>query len=254
MTADRSGAPRARATVVQSSPDVPLDRLEGWLAELDVRLVRADRGEAVPALEEVGDALVVLGGHMSAYDDEAAPWLPALRALLADASSAGVPTLGICLGAQLLAVARGGRVQVAAPPGPEAGVVDLWWRPEAASDALVGPLVAGLPGPADRRCAPQPTLHSDAVVDLPAGAVWLASSNQYPYQAFRVGSAWGLQFHPEASAATLRDWAVWDGTVDVEDVLAQYGRRQDECVAVGTTVVASFVDLVRERTAERVSA
>ena len=53
------------------------------------------------------------------------------------ASAAGLPTLGICLGAQLLAVATGGRVQVAAPPGREAGVIDVHPRPEAAADALL---------------------------------------------------------------------------------------------------------------------
>ena len=233
-------------TVVQSSADVPLDRFAGWWSDVELTVVRADLGEAVPELREVGDGLVVLGGHMNAYDDEAAGWLPALRSLLAQASSAGVPTLGVCLGAQLLAVATGGRVQVAAPPGPEAGIVDLWWRPEAASDALVGPLVAGLPGAGDRKVSAQPTLHSDAVVDLPPGAVWLASSNQYPYQAFRVGSAWGLQFHPEASTTTLRDWAVWDGTVDVEAILAGYAAREAELVATGAVLAGAFLDVVRE--------
>lgn len=144
-------------------------------------------------------------------------------------------------------------MQVSAPPGPEAGIVDLWWRPEAASDALVGPLVAGLPGAGDRKVSAQPTLHSDAVVDLPPGAVWLASSNQYPYQAFRVGSAWGLQFHPEASATTLRDWATWDGTVDVEAVLAAYAARQDELVATGAVLAATFLDVVREAAEANVS-
>ncbi len=241
-------------TVVQSSADVPLDRFAGWWSEAVLTIVRADLGEAVPELREVGDGLVVLGGHMNAYDDEAAPWLPALRTLLAQAAAAGIPTLGVCLGAQLLAVATGGHVQVAAPPGPEAGLVDLWWRPEAASDALVGPLVAGLPGAGDRKVSAQPTLHSDAVVDLPPGAVWLASSNQYPYQAFRVGSAWGLQFHPEASATTLRDWATWDGTVDTEAILAAYAAREDELVATGAVLAGAFLDVVREAAEASVSA
>lgn len=230
-------------TVVQSSADVPLDRLAVWFAGADVRLVRADQGDAIPTRPEVGDALVVLGGHMSAYDDAAAPWLPALRALLADASESGVPTLAICLGAQLLAVARGGRVQVAAPPGTESGVVPIFWRHEATQDALAGPLVAGL---TDRRMTPQPTLHSDAVVELPRGAVWLASSNQYPYQAFRVGSAWGVQFHPEASASSLRDWAAWDGGVDTDALLAEYAAREAETTQVGRTLVESFLAHVRE--------
>ncbi|MCR6688197.1 MAG: type 1 glutamine amidotransferase [Cellulomonas sp.] len=254
LVAVASGGVTVRLTVVQSSPDVPLDRFAGWWSDAHVTVLRADLGDAVPSLEQVGDGLVVLGGHMSAYDDEAAPWLPALRTLMADAARTGVPTLGVCLGAQLLAVATGGRVQVAAPPGPEAGVVDIWWRPEAASDALVGPLVAGLPGPVDRKVTAQPTLHSDAVVDLPRGAVWLASSNQYPYQAFRVGSAWGVQFHPEASTTTLRDWAQWDGTVDTAAILADYTAREAEVTATGAVLAESFLAHVRQVARERVTA
>ncbi|WP_246117533.1 type 1 glutamine amidotransferase [Cellulomonas composti] len=240
-----------RLTVIQSSSDVPLDRLAGWWSGVETVLVRADLGEPIPAASEVADALVVLGGHMSAYDDEGAAWLPALRTLLADAARSGVPTLGICLGAQLLAVATGGRVQVAAPPGPEAGVVNVFWRPEALDDAFVGPFVANLP---ERRVTAVPTLHSDAVVDLPPGAVWLASSNQYPYQAFRVGSAWGLQFHPEASTTTMRDWARWDGTVDTDAILADYAAREDELVETGAALAAGFLTVVREHAARRVEA
>jgi GMP synthase (glutamine-hydrolysing) len=238
-------------TVIQNTPDAPLARLEGWAQGATIRVVRPDLGESLPAADELGDGLVVLGGPYNAYDDEAAPWLPALRTLLADASRSGTPTFAVCLGAQLLAVARGGRVQVAAPPGTEAGVVPIFWRPEAVSDAVVGPLVAGL---TDRRVTPLPTLHSDAVVDLPPGAVWLASSNQYPYQAFRVGSAWGVQFHPEASATTLRDWANHDVDVDTDSVLAEYAEREAEVAGIGEALVAGFVDHVRATAEARVDA
>lgn len=237
---------RPRVTVVQSSPDCGLDRFAEWWTGIDVHLVRADLGDALPGPTEVGDGLVVLGGPMSAHDDEAAPWLRPLRDLLAVVSATDVPALAICLGAQLLAVARGGRVELAAPPGCEAGVVDVRWRPEAAADPLVGALVrhAGT-----ARTSPQPSMHGDAVVDLPRGAVWLASTAMYPFQAFRIGSAWGVQFHPEAGVDTIRTWAEENDAVDTETVVAQMTARADELTVSGRAVADAFAGLVHERAA-----
>ncbi len=109
-----------RLTVVENSPDVTLDAYADLL-DAELRVVRAHEGEPVPVadrLDELGDGLVVLGGHVSAYDDARAPWLPALRETLVAAATQGVPTLGICLGAQLLAVAGGDRWR--SPPRPAA--------------------------------------------------------------------------------------------------------------------------------------
>ena len=175
-------AERPRITVLQHSADVPLDLLGAALGD-GVRLVRLDLGEPVPAAEEIGPGLVVLGGHMSAYDDAAAPWLPATRALIAAAVDAGIPTLGVCLGAQLLAVATGGTVTVSAPPGLEAGVIDVRWRDGAQDDPVLGAVVRAVGDTGTRAVS----FHADAVSELPAGAVWLGFSQQYPYQAIRAG-------------------------------------------------------------------
>jgi GMP synthase (glutamine-hydrolysing) len=242
VTSPLNGDHRKVVTVIQSSPDVPLDRFGDWLGDVELRTVAAFAGESVPAPDQIGDGLVVLGGQMSAYDDAGAPWLPELRALLAAAVDRGVPTLGICLGAQLLVAARGGRVQVAAPPGRESGVIDVRWRPEATGDAVVGALVELAD---ERRSTPQPSMHADAVVDLPRGAVWLASSAMYPYQAFRIGSAWGVQFHPEAGAQTLSGWAESHDDVDTDAVLTAFHAREAEIDAVGRTLAESFAAHVR---------
>lgn len=225
---------RRRVVVIEHEPGCPLDRFSGWLRGVTVEVVRPHAGESVPS--DVRDGLIVLGGQMSAYDDGVAPWLPAVRNLLARSAADGVPTLGICLGAQLLAVACGGRVEVAAAPGRESGVIDVRWRPEAASD----PLVAGLADP-----FPGPSMHADAVVELPPDSTWLGRSDMYPHQVFRVGrAAWGVQFHPEVSLRTFTGWARELPEVDVETVTAEFKRRDGEITAASRVLAERFAERV----------
>lgn len=225
-------------TVVQLDDEVPLDRFDAWMDGVTLRVVRADLGEAIGPVDAM-DGLIVLGGRMSAHDDQL-PQIPAARAVLSEAVAAGLATLGICLGAQLLAVATGGRVHVDAPPGREAGTVALRWRPEAQSDPLLGTL-AGDP------TVVMPTMHADAVVDLPRTGIWLASSPMYPYQAFRVANAWGVQFHPEASPELMRRWAEVDQLpADEADAMVTAALEADERVARdGRALAQAFAALVR---------
>jgi GMP synthase (glutamine-hydrolysing) len=221
--------------VIEHEAGCPLDRFGEWLGSIDLEVVRPYMGDPVPST--VSSGLIVLGGQMSAYDDVVAPWLPAVRGLLARSAVDGTPVLGICLGAQLLAAACGGRVDVAARAGRESGVVDVRWRPEASSDQLM----AGLPAP-----FPGPSMHADAVAELPPSAVWLASSAMCPYQAFRVGEgAWGVQFHPEVSLPTFRAWADAHPDVDTEAVTTELKVRDDEVVAAGAELARRFAALVR---------
>ncbi|MFH5824841.1 type 1 glutamine amidotransferase [Georgenia sp. AZ-5] len=234
-------------TVLQHDRDVPLDRFATWLDGVETRVVRLFDGEAVPTLSEAGAGLLVLGGAQNAYDDERAPWLPATRELLAAAVRADLPVLAICLGHQLLAAALGGRVEVAAPPGREVGIVPVTWRPDAASDPVLGPVVraaqtAGADAPANGVL--QPSMHGDAVVELPPGGQWLASSAMYPFQAMRVGSALGVQFHPEASPELLARWAAGHG--DDGAALEAEARAHDEHVSVaGRALAQAFASEVR---------
>lgn len=224
----------APVLLVEHEPQCPPDRLAGWLTDAGhtVEVCRPYAGDPLPAAREL-HALVVLGGRMGAGDDAVAPWLPGVRQLLRDAVPARVPVLGVCLGAQLLAAACGGRVEVGAE-GVEAGVVDVAWREEAAED----PLTAELPDP-----FPGPSMHHDAVVSLPPGAVWLGSSRQYPHQVFRVGArAWGVQFHPEASPRTFRGWAA--GEPDgAPAAVAELERRDGEVALAGRALVERFASL-----------
>jgi GMP synthase (glutamine-hydrolysing) len=203
--------------VVEPDASCPLDRFGQWLPAEGVltRVVRPYAGDPVPSV--LGDdALVVLGGDMSALDDAGHPWLADVRGLLRDAAGRGRPVLGICLGAQLLAQAFGGTVAVGRH-GTEAGVVTVDWRPGAEDDPLVG----GLPGP-----LLSSTMHGDAVEVLPDRATWLGSAGPYAVQAFRVGgTAWGVQFHPEVSPDRYRSWVAELDSGDEAHIRALAGVR-----------------------------
>jgi GMP synthase (glutamine-hydrolysing) len=226
-----------RVVVIEHEPSCPLDLFESWLEGIALDVVRPYAGAAVPPSAD--DGLIVLGGRMSAHADERAPWLPAVRDLLATSVADGVPTLGICLGAQLLAVACGGTVEVGGAPGRETGVIDVNWLSQAPGD----PLVAGLPDPMAAA-----SMHADAVTALPPDAVWLASSAMYPHQAFRVGAAaWGVQFHPEASPDTVMRWAAPLPDDDKAAVSEQLRARADEAMAGGRALARGFASLAAGR-------
>lgn len=186
-----------RLLVIQPDQQDPLGPLGDWLtgagAELDVR-TSAD----LPADTTGYAGLVCLGGHMGAYDDIDFPWLADVRRLLAEAVTKHLPTLAICLGAQLLAVATGGRV-ITGPDGPEVGPLLVAKRDVGWND----PLFADMPFMPDVM-----QFHSDIVVQLPPNTALLAASTLYPHQAFRVGRvAYGLQFHIETTTELVESWA-----------------------------------------------
>jgi GMP synthase-like glutamine amidotransferase len=157
--------------------------------EVDTRRVFA--GDPVPILHSGVDAgfdgLVVMGGPMSAASDQDFPTRRAELSLIAGAIARGVPTLGVCLGAQLVALASGGSVYQGAA-GPEIG----WGPVELLAECADDPLLSGL--------APSLTVlhwHGDTF-DLPPDSRRLIRNATYDNQAFRVGqAAWGLQFHLE---------------------------------------------------------
>jgi GMP synthase-like glutamine amidotransferase len=170
----------------------------------DVRVVRPYLGEPLPELSELA-GLLVLGGSVGAWDDEAAPWLPATRNLLRDAVQNRLPTLGICLGAQLLAAACGGTVERGAD-GLELGLVPVMPLPAAHTDPFFGRVQRAV---SEDREAPWLVhqYHYDAVTELPAEAELMVTGTAYPHQGFRVGpAAWGVQYHPEVSTGLFTEW------------------------------------------------
>lgn len=169
-----------RIIVIEHEADAGLGFLAGWLAEAGAacEIVRPYLGEAVP--ERAADALIVLGGEAAAWEDEQYPWLPATRDLIRGCVEAGVPTLGICLGAQLMTLACGGAVE-RGEHGLEVGATEVVPLPAAGAD----PLFAGLtPSPAVQ-------YHRDAITRLPAGAVPLATGTPTPTRPTGWGRAPG---------------------------------------------------------------
>lgn len=210
-----SDSPQMRVLVIQPDPQCPLDRLAPHFydAGMRVRVVQPFKGEAIPEFVDE-DALVILGGDMSSLDDATYSWLGDIRAIIVRASMRRVPTLGICLGAQLMAQAFGGLVSRGSH-GLEAGVIRVTWQPAAVNDLLM----EGLPNP-----LLVGSFHGDTIVKLPPGSEWLGSTDQYRHQAFRVGDrAWGVQFHPELSLDGFRRWLP---LVDEGDVTGMQKARQ----------------------------
>jgi GMP synthase (glutamine-hydrolysing) len=163
-------------------------------AGCETRVLRAFEGEgAWPSAGSLG-GLVVFGGEMNADQLDRYPYLRRARDLVRQSVDLGVPTLGICLGPQLLARAFDARVYRA--PVRELGFVSIQLTAAGRSDPL---LAACRPG--DRFFE----WHEDTF-DLPLGATLLASGRAVQRQAFRIGSAWGIQFHPEVDAAEIRQW------------------------------------------------
>lgn len=178
-------------------------------ANVEVTVVTMDGAAALPETLDGYTGLVVMGGPMSADSDDRFPTRRAEIALIREAIEGEIPLLGICLGAQLLALATGGSVCRGAS-GLEIGWAPIRLDPAAKDDLLLSQLAESVA---------VFHWHGDTYVP-PAGSVHLASSDRYFEQAFRVGlSAWGLQFHLE---------------VDERAVLAFIDAFGDEAVKAGT--------------------
>ncbi len=180
-----------RILVLQHSPLDHPGVIRGFLDEDGITWDAVDifAGQPIPSLDDYA-ALIVMGGPQQTNQEAEHPWLVTeknyLRSVIDENAK---PVLGICLGAQLIAEAMGGRV--GPMPKPEIGVLDVETLPEAAEEALF----TGFPA---RAKAVQ--WHLYAIMELPPGARRLMHSPLCENQAFRIGRAvYGLQFHMELS-------------------------------------------------------
>jgi GMP synthase-like glutamine amidotransferase len=198
-------------------------RLDRWVA--------AD-GEAPPGDPADWDAVMVFGGAMHPDQDAEHPWLAGEARFLESALADGVPLLGVCLGAQLIARAAGGLVGPA--DAPEVG-----WFEVSRGDGADDPVIGALPG---RFRAFQWHYYT---FELPAGAVQLAASAA-ARQAYRLGDrVWGIQFHAEVDRTMLDHW-LREGEDElpkpIEELRAETDRYLSGWNAQGRMLCDAFLD------------
>jgi GMP synthase-like glutamine amidotransferase len=194
MGEDESVTANPTVLVIQHDSDSPLAALEPPLAALGVRTTTWLTPEAPEPPAGPFDGLIVLGGIVNPDGTGGDAPLDLERELIADAHARGLPVLGICLGAQLIAQALDGSAERL--PASEVGWVPVEFDEAAQSDALL----SGVPATLDVN-----EWHDYACVP-PSGAVVLARSPAC-VQAFRVGAtSWGLQFHVEVTGHVLEEW------------------------------------------------
>ncbi|WP_062472844.1 glutamine amidotransferase [Variovorax boronicumulans] len=181
------------------------------------------------------DLVVVLGGPIGAYDTATYPWLAEAIAGLRERLALQRPTLGLCLGAQLMARALGARVY-------PSGHTEIGWAPVDLSAAGQASCLATLDG--------EPVLHWHGdTFDLPPGAELLASTARTPHLAFSHGRhALALQFHPEADPARIEPWLIGHhhelaaSGVDIPALRARSAELANKRSDAATRMLAAWLD------------
>jgi GMP synthase (glutamine-hydrolysing) len=237
-----------RLLVFQHVPYEILGTLDPLLRNAGFRIRYINFGrtpDAVPKIEKY-DGLVVLGGPMNCDQNDAHPHLQIEMEAIRDAIGQGIPVLGICLGAQLIARALGAHVKK--NPVKEIG----WYTVNPTADGRKDPLISNL-----QQSENIFQWHGDTF-DIPNGAVHLASSPDCPNQAFRYGeSVYGFQFHLEVDAPLVQRWQktpahvreleALGGQTRSDEISAETKQHIARSTELGALVFGAFIKLFRAR-------
>jgi GMP synthase (glutamine-hydrolysing) len=218
------------AVLDASIGETPAERNFRRELDADLDVYKVSEGHLPPSFSTATwpyDAVVVSGSQTSVYDDR--DWIHETTEWFRRAHAADVPTLGVCWGHQFVAQALGGRVV-------DMGEYELGYHPI----RRVGedPLFEGLP-----ETFTSFETHSDRVAELPPGATVLARNGE-GLQAFRTGSAWGVQFHPEYDRETA-DWVISGKDLPENRLERARATVTDEAVATAETTKRVFENFVR---------
>lgn len=218
---------------------VPAEGLAGYRDPIEAAGYRVDRVDvADPGFSQLDlvapDLLIMMGGPMGVYEQDRHPWIACQLKRLEKRLAAGRPTLGVCLGAQMIAQALGGEVFA----GP---VKEVGFHPVTLREVADNPL---------RHVADTPVLHWHGdTFTLPPDVELLASSPLYDHQAFRRGhNILALQFHAEMGLdPRFEEWLErWGDHVneagqDADDLRALHAELGPPAVAAGQAMIADWL-------------
>jgi GMP synthase (glutamine-hydrolysing) len=197
-----------------------------------IELLKLYEGASIPATTDGFSAIISMGGPMNVYEEEKYPFLRDETLFLSKAIKAGIPTLGVCLGAQMIAKALG--ASVTKSPKKEVG----WSRIDLTKEGQIDSLFDGLP----------PYLevfqwHED-MFHIPEGGAKLAGSADCPNQAFRYKNAFGLQFHVEVTPEILSSW--FSDSLDFPAMMARHAEIKGSLSKHAERMYENFVKLVKQ--------
>lgn len=216
--------------VFQHTASEPLGYFEEIFSEGEIPYEYVRVWEDEPVNARSATHLIFLGGPMSVNDEDTCPWLRKEKELIRWAVKKRVPVLGLCLGAQLIASAHGATVYKY--------IKETGWHPVHPETGSTG-VFAMFPGTFSVF-----QMHGETFY-LPVNAKLQCRGSRVPHQAFRLGSALGLQFHLEMTESLILDWTRGERKIRKEKILrdtrVNLGISNFLCRAVATEFIFDTV-------------